>query len=459
MTKLSFLSLAGTFTFALLASCQSGPDCPSPNVPTPPGGPIATVPVPKPTGDPLPTSGTLTYNIGTPAQVLALYPDKSWLPPYYAPKYQDIAATVAMFTKQSLQRDGIIALSVTYDPTSGNVTIVTPVPSAPAASFARMHAQFVKQYSSAALAGVTLCKNTAKCWDPTPGKQPWAMFLPLGMPLVNQLSVTFLDYPPSTSLTAGDYLNNFTMQRWESVMASMGLGNHYLYETIVDARPIAAPGSGQSTYLPDAATYFNAKATDHFYLSPMIALLADPPSNPNGGVTRPVTVLGTPARNAWATIVGAPVNVLDIGTVTLPGATKTTSWVAGNHPDVTSYQCCPGDTTPACSGSTNLIPDEQIDFQVLCITQLLQNPSIKPSDAKAACYQSWGQPVGSLPPANQSALCIQAKMDYDYTTAGKCKTQQDAQAFCAAYQNNACPPGIYTCAIPGPATPRVREKK
>jgi hypothetical protein len=250
------------------------------------------------------------------------------------------------------------------------------------------------------------------------------------------------------------------MQRWERVMGAMGIANHYLYETIVDSRPIAAPGTGQTAYLPDPSKYFNAQATDHFYISPMIALLADPPTNPSATSTRPVIVLGTPARTAWAAIVGSPVNVLSVGVVTLPGTSKQTPWVASNHPDVTSYQCCPGDPNPACSGSYQLVADEQIDFQALCITQLLaENPGMAPSDAKTACFQNWGQPVASLPPANQAALCVEAKMDYEYKSTGACKTQQDAQTFCGYYQNNACPPNVYTCTTPGQPSAHPHEQR
>jgi hypothetical protein len=99
------------------------------------------------------------------------------------------------------------------------------------------------------------------------------------MPLVNQQAVILLDYPPAVSLIAGDYLKNVTMERWSRVLAAAGVSNPVLYETIVDTRPIAAPGTGQTAYLPDPATYFNAPNTDHFYITPMVALLTNPPSN------------------------------------------------------------------------------------------------------------------------------------------------------------------------------------
>lgn len=409
-------------------------------------------PVDRP-GDMLqPMAGVYTFQLGAPDQVRSLYPDASWLPSYYASKYPDISTTVETFTKQSLMRDGIIYLSVTYDAATGYLTIKTPVPSGPAAAYATRLPAFL-QIAQAAQGGVAQCQATSGCWDPHPGYAPWAMFLPVGLPIVNNLAVTFLDYPPSTSLSQGDYLNNFTMNRWSQVMQDVGIANPFLYETTVDSRPIAAPGSGQTNYLPDATTYFNTPG-DNYYLTPLTALLSQPPSNRTSTTTRPVTVLGSPAQKAWSQIIGAQVTTLAVGQTTLPGASLPTPWVAGNHPDVTSYQCCPGDKNSNCSSPTygnswDLVADEQIDFQVLCITQLLaENPGMAPSAAKASCYQQWGQPMGSLSTANQHTLCVQAKQDYEYKAPGHCASVEDAEAFCSYYNNNPCPSGVYTCTVP-----------
>lgn len=399
-----------------------------------------------------PMAGYYTYNLAAPSTVQSLYPDVSWLPSYYTQggKYQNIATTVQQFTAQSLLRDGIIATNVTYDPTTGNVTIQTSLPNSAAAYYAKMH-PWLMTYGLQALGGVQQCQGTSGCWDPHPGNAPWAMFLPFGLPLVNQLAVSFLDYPPSTSLSYGDYLNNFTMDRWTQVMQAVGIPNPLLYQTTVDSRPIAAPGSGQTNYLPDATTYFN-DPSNHYYLTPMILLLTQPPTAWGNPATRPVTVLGTPARTAWGKIVGQTINVLSVGSTVLPGSVLPTPWVAGNHPDVTSYQCCPGDPNSNCGGSYSLVSDEQIDFQVLCITQLLaQNPGMDPNAAKSSCYTQWGQPFSSLSSSSQHSLCVQAKQDYEYKSTGQCKTSTDAEAFCNYYNNNPCPTGVYTCTVPSQA--------
>lgn len=399
-----------------------------------------------------PLAAVYTYNLASPATVQSLYPDISWLPSYYTQggKYQNIASTVVQFTTQSLLRDGIIATNVQYDSSTGNVSIQTSLPNSAASYYATRH-PWLMTYGLQALGGVQQCQKTSGCWDPHPGNAPWAMFLPFGLPLVNQLAISFLDYPPSTSLSYGDYLNNFTMDRWTQVMQAVGIANPVLYQTTVDSRPIAAPGSGQTNYLPDATTYFN-DPNNNYYLTPMILLLTQPPTAWGNPVTRPVTVLGTPARTAWGKIVGQNVNVLSVGSTTLPGSVLPTPWVAGNHPDVTSYQCCPGDPNANCGGSYSLVSDEQIDFQVLCITQLLaQSPGLDPNAAKATCYAQWGQTFSSLSSTSQHALCVQAKQDYEYKSTGQCKTSTDAEAFCNYYQNNPCPTGVYTCDVPSSA--------
>ena len=208
---------------------------------------------------------------------------------------------------------------------------------------------------------------------PAPGNAPWAMFLPFGLPLVNQLAISFLDYPPSTSLSYGDYLNNFTMDRWTQVMQAVGIANPVLYQTTVDSRPIAAPGAARRTTCPTPRPYFN-DPNNNYYLTPMILLLTQPPTAWGNPVTRPVTVLGTPARTAWGKIVGQNVNVLSVGSTTLPGSVLPTPWVAGNHPDVTSYQCCPAIRTPTAVARTAWSPTSRSTFRYCASRSFVAEP-------------------------------------------------------------------------------------
>ncbi len=197
-----------------------------------------------------------------------------------------------------------------------------------------------------------------------------------------------MNYPPAVSLEQKDYLNNNTMKRWSGVLEAVGIQNPVLYETIVDGRPITAAGSNLKHPLPDITTYFNSPGNN--YVTPMISLLTQS-STP--GYTLPVTVLGAPAGVDWAKVIGVPsVKPGDVGTTNVISAGKKTAWVAGNHPNVTSYQCCPGDPSKDCQAhdgypvADQLIPDAKTDLMVACIEQgLATNPSADPNAVKAQC--------------------------------------------------------------------------
>lgn len=394
--------------------------------------------------------GSWSYVYTLPANSSSLYPDKSWLPAPYDESYPDLAATIREFTEQSLTLSGIAGGNVKSVSLAAAKPLIVIGGDDPAAlnDFAVMHQAFLDStHAPQGLNGVNLCKSVSGCWDPQPIQdQPWAFFLPLGLPLTNQVAVSYLNFPPDDSLTDANYLNNFTMKRWYDVLQSAGIADPYLYETIVDARPIAAAGS-QGSEMPEISTYFNASGTDNYYNTPMIELLTNPPTNPSAS-SLPVIVLGTPSREAWATIVGQPVDILGVGTSTLPGASKPTSWIASNHPDVTTYQCCPGDPSSGCTNpgyppAYDLIPDEKIDLQAACIILgLAEDPAADPIAIKTACAAEWDT---SPSVANQQTICVRAKLDYDFTTQGQCKSQSAAEAFCSYYQNNACPTDVYSC--------------
>ncbi len=385
-------------------------------------------------------------------------------PPWF--NYSSLAKTIEHFTQQSIDNAGLTneihILSVTATPGEPAVVELEGSDAALLENFAVMHQRFMDTaHGQQGLQGVKACQNNAGCWEPYIGNAPWAFYLPLGLAMLNQKIVNYLNYPPYDALTSGDYLDNFTMDRWNRILKSAGIANPHLYNTIVDSRPIAAPGSGQSPFLPDIMTYFNNSASGGNYVAPMINLLADPPGNRSTGHTLPVMVLGSDARKAWAAITGQPVRyeLPYAGTTTLPGARKTTSWVATNHPDVTTYQCCPGDPSPSCQSSGyksfDLVKDEQIDMQAICIAQLLSDsPGMDTDAAQKSCADTW---VNHPSEANLRTLCINAKMDYNFTSTGRCEekvagktvpSRSKADKFCAFYQNNACPAGVYSCEIP-----------
>lgn len=402
------------------------------------------------------SAGGWSYVYTLPENSRILYPDKSWLPAVYTTKhFQDLATTIKTFTQQSMDRGGLdmkVSSVTMYE--NKPLIVISGADGKMLNDFAIMHQTFLdSNHTLQGLNGINNCKQVTEpktCWDPSPGYYPWAFYLPLGMAMLNQQAVTYLNFPPSDSLVNADYLDNFTMRRWNQVLADVGITDPDAYNTIVDARPIAAPGSGQADLLPDVTTYFNT--TGNYYDTPMLTLLTDPPTNPSATNTLPVIVLGTPAREAWGKIINQPtVNILDVGTSTLPGASKATKWVASNHPDVTPYQCCPNDPNTNCTSaeygnSYDLIPDEKIDLQASCIIQALSlNNAADPDTVKAQCKLDWDTNPSVQ---NLQTICVQAKLDYNFSSTGQCQSKADALAFCNYYQNNACPSGVFSCDVP-----------
>ena len=375
-------------------------------------------------------------------------------PPWF--NYSDLAVTIRHFTQQSIDRAGltdqITISSVSASPGADATVTLSGYNEQLLMDFASLHQRvFDDSHAAQGLAGIKNCQNTDGCWEPYIGNSPWAFYLPLGLAMIGQKIVNYLNYPPYDALTSADYLDNFTMDRWNRVLSSAGISDPYLYDTIVDSRPIAAPGSGQSAFLPDIQAYFNNENTGAYYVVPMINLLNDPPTNNSAGYTLPVMVLGSDARDAWAEITGQPKEetLPYVGSVVLPGSTKVTPWVATNHPDVTTYQCCPGDPSPSCSSggyqSFDLVADEQIDMQAICTAQMLSDHStMLADDALAECKKKW---VTNPSEQNLRTLCINAKLDYNYPSTGRCESMADAESFCAIYNNDPCPQGIYTCDV------------
>ena len=401
----------------------------------------------------------VSYTLGAEADIRALYPDASWLPQPYAAQYPDLAATVAEFTRQSLLRDGVSNAEVAVDfQGEGDARTVrvriTPV-TATSLRYAEVHPRFLDAaHAQQALKGVAACKGKAGCWDPAPvSGEPWVPFLPLGLPMVNQETVLFLDYPPVPALTGKDYLNNFTMCRWGRVMGAAGVDNVLSYETIVDSRPIAAAGSGQDAYLPDPLAYFDdTSGAAGNYITPMLSLLAAGDATRS---VRPVAVFGTAARNAWARIAGqSQVGVLDVGSADLGGQAGTVPWIATNHPDVTSYNCCPGDPDKRCGTSHALLTDESKDFIAACwLITMAETPGMTPDAARKACTTRWSEPAAA---GDRQSLCVQAKLDNN-NPAAVCASYEEAWNYCSAHAGNACAtydckydPAAVTSALPPP---------
>lgn len=416
---------------------------------------------------------TVQYTLGPFFQVDLLYPSQASLPEQYWPDYPDTLQTIRNFTMQSLVRDGFsdAQVKVARGGLVNAYYIVVISSSNPAVSgYATVHPNFINKAwasydgsqkcqacTSCSACGLCTTPTDPKCWDPAPvSGQPWAMYLPLGLPMLTQKTTLFLDYPPLTALTGknpdgsyGDYLSNYTMCRWGRVLDASGASNPYAYETIVDSRPVAAPGSGQDAHLPIPQATYNNATTGGLYLNPMLQLL----TNPLGALatgTLPVAVFGYTARQTWGQIIGSPSvpGILQVGTTNIGGQAQTTAWISTNHPDVTAYNCCSGDSTCK-SSSQALVADEQIDFVTACWMQsMAANPAQDPNTAKTACAAQWQPPTAG---ANALSECIQEKLDNNNQNA-VCCSWQDAWAYCTQYKNNAC--ATLDCKV----NPTIRSK-
>lgn len=387
----------------------------------------------------------VTYNLPE-SQAAVVYPNNDWLPDAYQQYYSGLTLedVVQLFTESSLKRDGIAFDAVTVKPDgSGDVVVTIDSNDSNAALYESVHPQFIAN-NFAALQGARKCMDQTGCWNKnnTRKDQPWAFFPQFGLPMAMQRSVLMLNYPPATALTGKDYLDTFTMKRWTRVLSKVGIDDPTLYETIVDVRPIAAPGSGTSSNLPDAQTYFNDPTgkTGGYYINPQLALMLDANPSSAASQTLPLVVLGTPARETWGKITGTATDVLTTGTATIPGAAKPTPFILGNHPDVTTYQCCPGDPSSQCKGSQNLIKDEEVDVRIACWAQgMSKDPGSDPSKVLAACTDRW---VTSRSAADDLTFCALARMDSNECFDSGIEWDT-AINFCKGHNNDPC--ATYEC--------------
>ncbi len=394
-------------------------------------------------------AATYTYLLWSSEATQPIYPDVSWLPDPYKPYYEkdSIEDTVKLFLASSMKNDGVAynSISVSVDQSTGGLTVTIDSDDTRAGDYRAVHPKFYQNYGSATL-GISKCKNQSGCWNKNNSNpnEPWAFFPQFGLPMVNQKSVLLLNYPPASALTGKDYLNTFTMSRWTRLLSGVGIDNPTLFETIVDVRPIAAPGSGTSQNLPDAITYFNDQTglTGGYYITPQLNLMLDPPANWDADSALPLVILGGPARATWKAMTQLDDSVLSTGTTYLPGATKKVPYILGNHPDVTTYQCCPGDTSSSCT-SHQLIEMEEIDVQIGCwADQMAQDPTKDPAQVLASCKSLW---VTNRSADNDLAFCALARADSN-ECFDKGLTWEEAIAYCKANNNNPC--ASYACPVP-----------
>ena len=361
---------------------------------------------------------------------------------------------IAHYTLSSLHADGIRIVdesmkvhcnggkySIEFDADESNGM------AASAKDYAKVHPVLMDEnHAGQAINGVEAAKSIAGVWNPLSGYKvnhhevsEWALFLPLGMPMVNHKAVTLLHYPPSIAMRDADYLHNVTLQRWQNLLNCVDVSDHWLYDTFVDVNPIAAPGSGESEYPNDyfpimlSSAFFDSdsvpgpdgKRISANYIRSMLEELLNPPrirEDKSRKYTLPLLVGGSPLYDpqapGWFRVRykdalptkpehdkhGIPqANVMQVGLIKInENSEKLTPYMIANH-------MIAAGVTGAVTTKPGKIPDiRRYEGEDLVAAEFLsqydRTPNIAPEQAKKNACKRWfgnengkGEPVPPSP--------------------------------------------------------------
>lgn len=242
--------------------------------------------------------------------------------------------------------------------------------------------------------------NINKLWDPQDtGK--WRFFLPVGMAMINQRSLQFFHYPPIRLLnTMRDYLNDPVPVRLIELLEANGVASEseaWLYSTVMDGAPIAAPDDQGTIYKPgDSKTAVHLIPIQRFndYQRAQTELLLNT-SPVNEQYTIPIVVYGTPARETFAKLymknrkTVSTTKAENISTV-IKG--KNTAVLGSGHPYAFYAQ------VQAQVGSGSVLPEKwptavetMIKDLVVCRWQveMAKDPTTDPDQVLKECESYW----------------------------------------------------------------------
>ena len=229
--------------------------------------------------------------------------------------------------------------------------------------------------------------------------------------MVRQRSIQFFHYPPIRLLeTNRDYLDDPVPVRWAELLEANGVQNDqeaWLYETIVDATPIAAPddqGSKKSKSPKADPKWGLIPIQDfHDYQRAQVRLLLNA-SSTHKGYTIPIVVYGSHPRDTFKELYG--VKVWDRGSVAgtaeiIKG--KKTPIVGANHPYRFFAQGQIDDKNPKKGyvGSGRIVPKNckgvvQVMKDDLAVARwqisMAEDPSQNPSAVLCECQKYWDAP-------------------------------------------------------------------
>lgn len=292
-------------------------------------------------------------------------------------------------------------------------------------------------------------------WDPENTGQ-WRFFLPHGLAMVSQRSLQFFHYPPIRLLdTMQDYLDDPVPVRWAELLEANGVKNDqeaWLYETVVDATPIAAPDDQGSKKSSKGDKHWGLIPIQYFpdYQKAMVKLLLNK-SPTHSGHTIPIVVYGSHPREIFQDLYLGDhklgVNVAGTAEI-IPG--MKTPVLGVNHPYRFYAQAQIDDDNPSAGyvGSGKIVPKNcegvvklmkkdlaAARWQVL----IANNPSLDPQALIQECEAYWDAPEqaadvcrlvlheGSLLYPNLPAL------DFTYRLS-----LHDAAGACGQQDNNPC---------------------
>jgi len=398
------------------------------------------------------------------------------------PGAETLSDTIMHWTNQTLERDGVkakgVTASVSIDGDSYNLVLEGPDETqAHLDLYADRFPKFL-QHGEDALAVIEKVKqmkkdppwpewakssNPDQTWDPTAlwdpqGTNSWYFFLPFGMAMIHQKSLQFFHYPPVRLLTSmRDYLDDPVPVRWVELLEANGVANEqdaWLYSTVMDGAPIAAPDDQGTIYPPDGETgdAVHLMPIEHFHdyqRAQVNLLLNDAPEHP--GFTIPIVVYGTPARDTFNALYGTDLNVWKNPTDVLeiiPG--KKTPVICVGHPYRFYAQAQINDDAdpPLGVGSGHIVPDKCKDAVEIMVQDLVvarwqhlmaQDPTQDPETVRKACQDYWDddaraatictlvQHEGSLLYPDPNSLKFEFRLSMD-----------DAAKACSEHGNNPC---------------------
>lgn len=322
---------------------------------------------------------------------------------------ESLQQTVLHWIGQSLERDQLKGqgadAAIRVEGTQMLLDLEGPEPLTDALErFAGRLAQLLQDGEAALNTVIPQLKREGR-WDPDHTGQ-WRFFLPLGLPLINQRSIQFFHYPPIRLLDPmRDYLDDPVPVRWEGLLEANGVAGRdeaRLYETVVDATPIAAPDDQGSSKSPNGDPEWGLMPIQYFpdYQRALVRLLLNP-STDHPGYTVPLVVCGSHPRQIFSELFlegrKLGINGTDVAEI-LPGLK--TPVVGTNHPyrfyaqgqidkeNPERGQVGSGRILPEkCAGVTEVMRDDLAAARWQMA--MAEDPSPPPEEVMEACKAYW----------------------------------------------------------------------